>query len=76
MIAQVIQRRGLNDDHQRRINFTKDWSEYKDGFGDLRGEFWMGNEMLSELTVEQMILRIDLKAHDGRSAFAEYSTFR
>ncbi|KAK3084997.1 hypothetical protein FSP39_022623 [Pinctada imbricata] len=31
---------------QRRINgvlnFDKTWQEYKDGFGDLRGEHWIG----------------------------------
>ena len=40
------------------------------------GEFWLGNEAISELTIEPMLLRIELVAHDGRAAFAEYSTFR
>ena len=57
-------------------NFTRTWAEYKAGFGDMGGEFWLGNDDISELTMEPMLLRIELVAHDGRTAFAEYSTFR
>ena len=39
---------------QRRIdgsvNFARTWEEYKQGFGDLSGEFWYGNEQLHNLT--------------------------
>ena len=72
---QVIQRRG--DYGEPRENFTREWKDYKHGFGDLNGEFWFGNDYISQLTLHtQLILRVELEAHDGRSAWAEYNTFR
>ena len=72
---QVIQRRG--DYGEPRENFTREWKDYKNGFGDLNGEFWFGNDYISQLTLHtQVKLRVELEAHDGRSAWAEYDTFR
>ncbi|XP_038058746.1 ficolin-3-like [Patiria miniata] len=34
------------------VNFTRSWAEYRDGFGDLKGEFWLGNEIVRQLTSE------------------------
>jgi len=71
----VIQRRG--DFRKSKENFTRSWDEYKYGFGDLNGEFWFGNDYISELSANKSVmLRIELEAHDGRRAYAEYSTFR
>ena len=40
-------------------------------FGDLEGDFWLGNELLSQMTIKQlMVLMVELEA------LAEYSTFR
>ena len=72
---QVIQRRG--NFGEPRENFTRSWEEYKQGFGDLEQAFWWGNDKISRLTMEQpMMLRVELEAHDGRVAIAEYDTFR
>ena len=74
-MAQVIQRRG--DFGEPRENFTRSWEEYKMGFGDLEQEFWWGNDKISRLTREKpMMMRVELEAHDGRVAVAEYDTFR
>ena len=27
-----------------RENFNRTWKEYREGFGDLHGEFWIGTE--------------------------------
>eukprot|EP00092_Neocalanus_flemingeri_P027836 GFUD01030219.1.p1 GENE.GFUD01030219.1~~GFUD01030219.1.p1 ORF type:complete len:765 (-),score=159.24 GFUD01030219.1:331-2625(-) len=71
----VIQRRG--DFGEPKINFTRSWKDYKHGFGDLNGEFWFGNDYISILSANKSVmLRIELEAHDGRRAYAEYSTFR
>ena len=40
----VIQRRGGPSPGQ--INFNRTWEEYARGFGDLNGEFWLGNEWI------------------------------
>ncbi|XP_049853792.1 uncharacterized protein LOC126335000 isoform X2 [Schistocerca gregaria] len=71
----VIQRRGDYGDNP--LNFTRTWDEYRHGFGDLDKEFWFGNDFLHRLTHEkEMMLRIELEAFDGRTAWAEYNTFR
>ena len=71
----MIQRRG--DFGKSKTNFTRSWEDYKYGFGDLTGEFWFGNDYISELSANKSVmLRVELEAHDGRRAYAEYSTFR
>ncbi|XP_059154816.1 angiopoietin-2-like isoform X2 [Physella acuta] len=41
----VIQRRVLGS-----VNFSRNWDDYKNGFGSLRGDFWLGNDWISNLT--------------------------
>ncbi|XP_022095922.1 ficolin-3-like [Acanthaster planci] len=44
------------------VNFNRNWTEYRDGFGDLTGEFWLGNEKLRQLTSQkEWLLQTDLK---------------
>ena len=72
---QVIQQRQLLPGAQ--VNFSRGWEEYRAGFGDVEGEFWAGNDYISQLTATvSMVLRVQLTAHNGSSAWAEYSTFR
>ena len=66
---------------QRRLDgsveFYLDWKSYKNGFGDLKGEFWLGNDNLHRLTAtDDTILRVDLEDFDGNKAYAEYTTFK
>ena len=71
----VIQRRGGGG--EGRENFTRNWKEYKEGFGDLNGEFWFGLEFVNSLTQSQkMRLRVELESHYGQTAWAEYEEFR
>ncbi|XP_076471121.1 uncharacterized protein LOC143301015 [Babylonia areolata] len=42
-------------------DFYRGWSDYKRGFGDLRSEFWLGNEVLHQLTTQDFYrLKIDM----------------
>jgi len=67
---------------QQNINgsnfFNRSWSEYKVGFNDSRGNYWLGNELLSQLTAySRYKLRFDLQSRSNTSNWyhVEYSTF-
>ncbi|CAF3387009.1 unnamed protein product [Rotaria socialis] len=65
---------------QRRMNGTIDfyrgWDDYKNGFGDLRTEFWLGNEKIHQLTNQgQYILHVDITPWDSSMRTAEYEKF-
>ncbi|XP_038062034.1 microfibril-associated glycoprotein 4-like [Patiria miniata] len=58
------------------VDFYRNWTEYQSGFGDLSGEFWLGNEALRILTeTGQWQLRVDLGDWEGNTAWAEYGEF-
>ena len=56
-------------------NFERVWLEYKNGFGDLSGEFWLGNDNLHQLAASSSVLRIDLTANTGQTGYAKYGGF-
>lgn len=65
---------------QRRIDgsvdFYQNWTSYANGFGNASGEFWLGNEILHQLTSNRRYkLRVDLEDFEGEKRFAEYSSF-
>lgn len=58
------------------VDFYLDWESYKNGFGDLNGEFWLGNDDLHRLTaVGEVTMRVDLEDFDADIRCAEYTTF-
>ena len=57
------------------VEFYRDWADYKAGFGETSGEFWLGNDHLHSLTKDKQELRVDLVDHEGNTAYARYSTF-
>ena len=58
------------------VDFFRDWSDYEKGFGDLEGEFWLGNANLHLLTKTCCHeLRVDLKDFDNEARYAKYSNF-
>ncbi|XP_035019522.2 tenascin [Hippoglossus stenolepis] len=64
---------------QRRMNgktdFYRTWSEYSGGFGNLSEEFWLGNELLHNLTsVGPVSLRVDMQSGND-TAYAHYGNF-
>ncbi|CAL1281178.1 unnamed protein product [Larinioides sclopetarius] len=70
----VIQRRG---DYRKSVDFfLKSWYSYKKGFGDLRRDFWLGNENIHALTNQKKYyLRIDLTDHNNDIRVAFYDQF-
>ncbi|XP_015751258.1 PREDICTED: ryncolin-1-like isoform X5 [Acropora digitifera] len=57
------------------VDFYRDWDAYKRGFGNLKGEFWLGLDKIHRLTVkDSKKLRVDLEDNLGNTAFAEYSS--
>ena len=58
------------------VDFNRHWSDYKHGFGNLSGEFWLGLERIHRLTSDNnSMLRVDMEDFEGGSAYAEYSFF-
>jgi len=59
--------------------FNRSWAEYKVGFNDSRGNYWLGNELLNQLTMSRRYkLKFDLQSRSNTSNWywAEYATFR
>ena len=53
------------------VDFFRAWDDYKRGFGNLNGEFWLGLDKIHRLTVSGGYkLRIDLEDIHGKTAFA------
>ncbi|XP_032622300.1 angiopoietin-4 [Chelonoidis abingdonii] len=68
----VIQRRTNGS-----VNFQRKWKEYKQGFGDPAGEYWLGNEAVHLLTSQASYsLRVELLDWEGNQAYAHYETFQ
>jgi len=56
------------------LNFDRGWNAYRDGLGDLTGEFWVGLATLHKLTGgATFTIRFDLESPDGEKKYAEYS---
>ena len=65
---------------QRRVddstNFYLNWTDYKQGFGSLTGNFWLGNDNIHRLTTSgNTVLRVDLEDWDGKTAYSLYGKF-
>ncbi|XP_038060807.1 ficolin-2-like [Patiria miniata] len=62
------------------VNFYRNWAEYQSGFGDMSGEFWLGNDNLVTLTSDDSLgtweLRVDLGDWEGNTTWAKYSDFQ
>ncbi|XP_056275724.1 angiopoietin-related protein 2b [Pseudoliparis swirei] len=66
---------------QRRVdgsvNFFRNWETYKQGFGNIDGEYWLGLENIYWLTNQANYkLLVTLEDWSGRKVFAEYASFR
>ncbi|XP_030634822.1 microfibril-associated glycoprotein 4-like [Chanos chanos] len=67
----VIQRR-----MDGTVNFFRPWDQYKKGFGNAEGEYWLGLENINQLTQsKEYELRVDLEDFSGVKVYALYSSF-
>ena len=60
------------------VDFYRNWTDYKSGFGDLEGEYWLGLDnmyLLTNLSGDPPQLRVDLADWEGSTAFAKYNQF-
>ena len=57
------------------VGFYRDWDEYKNGFGDVRGEFWLGNEKIHQLTEIPSQLRVEINTISNGNKYAKYNDF-
>jgi len=58
--------------------FNRSWADFKVGFNNTQGNFWLGNDLLSELTLNgRYQLKFDLQslADPLKWYYAHYSTF-
>jgi hypothetical protein len=67
----VIMRRTSDE-----VDFYRNWTEYKLGFGDPNKDFWLGNDMIHYLTNDlNSSLKIELEDWSGAKRTANYAKF-
>ncbi|XP_017314907.1 fibrinogen C domain-containing protein 1 [Ictalurus punctatus] len=67
----VIQRR-----EDGAVNFFRDWDSYREGFGKITGEHWLGLRQIHALSIQANYeLRIDLEDFENSTVFAQYDMF-
>ncbi|EDO46276.1 predicted protein [Nematostella vectensis] len=58
------------------VDFYRNWTEYKNGFGDLQGEHWLGLDRIHRLTnAIPNEMRVDMEADAGETRYAQYHSF-
>ncbi|XP_050094086.1 fibrinogen C domain-containing protein 1-like [Anopheles aquasalis] len=59
------------------VDFYRNWTQYREGFGDLNGEFWFGLEKMHQITTTRPHeIMIELKDFSGIEVYARYDVFK
>ena len=59
------------------VDFFRNWKSYRDGFGNLTGEFWLGLDKIHRLSsLKRNTLHVDLGDFNNFSAYADYDKFK
>ncbi|XP_033122851.1 ficolin-2-like isoform X2 [Anneissia japonica] len=57
------------------VDFNQNWQTYTSGFGDLSGEFWLGNNKIHKITSSAKYeFRIDMVTRDGNAYHVTYES--
>ncbi|XP_071836153.1 uncharacterized protein [Apostichopus japonicus] len=68
----VLQRRRSDS-----VNFNRNWKDFRNGFGFLGSEFWIGNEKIAFLTNQKRYqLRMEFENVAGDTYYVTYDEFR
>ncbi|XP_060754317.1 microfibril-associated glycoprotein 4-like [Neoarius graeffei] len=68
---QVIQRR-----IDGNLSFYQPWEQYKEGFGNAVGEYWLGLEnIFLMINTDKYMQRVDMEDFEKGSAYAQYTLF-
>ena len=58
------------------VDFYRNWTEYKQGFGNINGEYWLGNDAIHQITsTVSYTLKVVLTDWIGATKYAKYATF-
>uniref|UniRef100_A0A8D8CK00 Angiopoietin-related protein 1 n=1 Tax=Culex pipiens TaxID=7175 RepID=A0A8D8CK00_CULPI len=58
------------------VDFYRNWTEYKAGFGDPEKEYWIGLELLHKMTAAKTYqLLVELEDYNGDYKYAKYTEF-
>ncbi|XP_056000849.1 ficolin-1-like isoform X2 [Ostrea edulis] len=58
------------------VDFDRDWVTYKNGFGTSTGEYWIGNDVIHELTkANTSSLYVSITLTNGTTLFEQYEKF-
>ncbi|KFB35713.1 hypothetical protein ZHAS_00002612 [Anopheles sinensis] len=67
----VIQRR-----YEGSVDFYRNWTEYRNGFGNVDGEFWLGLEYMHQITNNRSHeLIVEVMDFEGNNGYAKYDEF-
>lgn len=58
------------------VNFNRNWTDYRNGFGNPAGNFFIGLERLHNLTANGVHLTVVLRDFDNVRKEAKYSNFQ